>query len=207
MSYIMILDTETTGLPPRLSNAYKDKWKYKPVEDSKAWECSRLVQVAWNIYTKAGELIHKRDFLIYPDGFTIPKEASNVHGFTTEIALRDGVRLREALEQLAEDLLDTWLVVCHNMAFDYRIIAAELIRAGMSSTYTMWKNRLKHCTMLTNTLPGERWPKLCNLYERLFGHQPVADLHKADEDIRVTADIFFKLYPTGEVKEYFTDIS
>lgn len=205
MSCIMILDTETTGLPPRLSNAYKDRWKYKPVEDSKAWECARLVQVAWNLYSRSGEVVRKRDFVIYPYGFVIPKEASNVHGFTTEIAIRDGVHLRVALEALAEDLMDTSLIVCHNMAFDYRIVASELIRAGMSSTYEMWKNRPKHCTMLTNTLPGERWPKLCNLYERLFGHQPVAELHRADEDIRVTAEVFFKLYPDGAVREYYKD--
>lgn len=205
MSHIMILDTETSGLPPRLSSAYKDRWKYKPVEDSKAWECARLVQVAWNLYSKTGEVICKRDFVIYPDGFTIPKEASDVHGFTTKIAKEKGVPLRVALETLAEDILDTGLIVCHNVAFDDRIVASELIRAGMASTHTMWKNKPKHCTMLTNTLPGERWPKLCNLYERLYGHQPVAELHKADEDIRITAEVFFKLYPDGAVREYYRE--
>lgn len=205
MSYIMILDTETTGLPPRLSQAYKDRWKYKPVEDSKSWECSRLVQVAWNLYTRRGELVRKRDFLIRPDGFVIPKEASNVHGFTTEIAMRDGLPLRVALDALGEDILDTSLVVCHNMGFDDRIMASELIRANMSWVYSRWRVMPKHCTMLTNTPPGGRWPKLCDLYERLYGHQPVADLHRADEDIRVTADVFFKLYPDGCVKEFYKE--
>lgn len=192
-------------MPPRLSNAYQDRWKYKPVTDSKAWECARLVQVAWNLYSKNGAVVQKRNFVIYPDGFTIPKVAADVHGFTTEIALRDGIPLREAMETLGEDLIDTGLIVCHNMAFDDRIMASELIRANMNWVYNMWKNKPKHCTMLTNTLPGERWPKLCNLYERLFGYQPVADLHHADEDIRVTADVFFKLYPNGEVKQLYTE--
>ena len=205
MSFIMILDTETSGLPPPLSSAYKDRWKFKPVDDSKAWECARLVQVAWNLYTKNGTLVRKRDFLIYPDGFKIPKEASNVHGFTTEVARRDGVPLRTAIEALAEDLVDTCLIVCHNVGFDDKIVASELIRARSSWVYSIWKGKPKHCTMLTNTLPGERWPRLCNLYERLFGHQPVADLHKANEDIRVTADVFFKLYPDGNVREFYKE--
>lgn len=205
MSYIMILDTETSGLPPRLSPAYQDRWKYKPVHDSKSWECARLVQLAWNLYTKRGDVVCKRDFLIRPDGFTIPKAASDVHGFTTEVALRDGLPLRSALEALGEDLVDTQLIVCHNVAFDDRIVASELIRAGMSWVYQNWRSRLKHCTMLTNTLPGERWPKLSVLYERLYGHPPVAELHKADEDIRVTADVFFKLYPDGVVREFYTE--
>lgn len=205
MSYIMILDTETSGLPPPLSSAYKDRWKFKPVTDSKAWECARLVQIAWNLYTKSGEVVCKRDFVIYPDGFVIPKEASNVHGFTTEIARRDGIPLRSALEVLAEDLVDTCLIVCHNVGFDDKIVVSELIRAKMNWAYSMWKGKLKHCTMLTNTIPGQRWPKLCNLYERVFGHQPVAELHKADEDIRVTADVFFKLNPDGNVKEYYKE--
>ena len=205
MSYIMILDTETSGLPPALSNAYKDRWKYKPVTDSKAWECARLVQIAWNLYAKNGTIIKKRDFVIYPDGFRIPKEASNIHGFTMEIALQKGIPLHEAMEVLAEDLIDTELIVCHNMAFDDKIVASELIRTKFSWVYSMWKSKQKHCTMLTNTLPGQRWPKLCNLYERLYGHQPVAELHRADEDIRITAEVFFKLYPDGKVSEYFIE--
>lgn len=205
MSYIMILDTETSGLPPALSNAYKDRWKYKPVTDSKAWECARLVQIAWNLYAKNGTVIKKRDFVIYPDGFKIPKEASNIHGFTMEIALKKGIPLREAMEVLAEDLLDTSLIVCHNMAFDDKIVVSELIRAKYVWIHSMWVSKQKHCTMLTNTIPGQRWPKLCNLYERLYGHQPIAELHRADEDIRITAEVFFKLYPDGKVFEYFVE--
>lgn len=205
MSYIMILDTETSGLPPKLSNAWQDRWKYKPITDTKSWECCRLVQIAWNLYTKSGKVVRKRNMIVYPDGFTIPKEASDIHGFTTERALKEGIPLSTVLEILAEDLLDTSYVVCHNVAFDDKIVATELIRSQFNWAYSMWKNKPKHCTMLTNTIPGEKWPKLCNLYERLFGHQPVADLHRADEDIRVTAEVFFHLNPNGEVTQWFQE--
>lgn len=205
MRFIMILDTETSGLPPRLSNMWQDRWKQKPVQDTASWECCRLVQIAWNLYTKTGKVVRKRNMVVYPDGFTIPTAASDIHGFTTERALKEGIPIQTVLEILAEDLLDTEYVVCHNVAFDEKIVSSELIRHKFQWVYSLWKNKPKHCTMLTNTIPGEKWPKLCNLYERLFGHQPVADLHRADEDIRITAEVFFKLYPDGIVKEFFRE--
>lgn len=201
----MILDTETSGLPPRLSNAWQDRWKQKPVHDTKAWECCRLVQIAWNMYTRTGAVVSKRNMTVYPDGFVIPKETSDIHGFTTERALKEGVPIYNIFEILAEDLIDTDYVVCHNVAFDEKIVSSELIRYNLRWLYTQWKNKPKHCTMLTNTLPGQKWPKLCDLYERLYGHQPVADLHRADEDIRVTADVFFRLYPDGKVKDFYEE--
>lgn len=65
----LIFDTETTGLP-RNYNA--------PIKDTSNWP--RVVQLAWQLHDKYGQLIDHKDFLIRPKGFNIPIEAEGIHG-------------------------------------------------------------------------------------------------------------------------------
>jgi len=59
----LIFDTETTGLPKN--------WK-APVTDLNNWP--RLVQIAWVFTDKTGNVLNKSNYIIKPDGFTIPVE-------------------------------------------------------------------------------------------------------------------------------------
>lgn len=68
----LFFDTETTGLPKR--------WN-APVTDLENWP--RLVQLAWIMYDDRGNMLESRDVIVKPEGFTIPPEASRVHGITT----------------------------------------------------------------------------------------------------------------------------
>ena len=65
----LIYDTETTGLPKNFS---------APVSDSENWP--RLVQVAWQLHNDMGELIEVKNFIVRPEGFTIPYNAEKIHG-------------------------------------------------------------------------------------------------------------------------------
>jgi DNA polymerase-3 subunit alpha len=67
----LILDTETTGLP--------DKYD-APVSDVDNWP--RLVQLAWQLFDDKGELIGSEDYIIRPEGFTIPFSAQKIHGIS-----------------------------------------------------------------------------------------------------------------------------
>ena len=62
----LIFDTETTGLP-------KD-WN-APITDLDNWP--RVVQLAWQIHDSEGKLIEVQDYIVYPDGFDIPKKSKN----------------------------------------------------------------------------------------------------------------------------------
>jgi hypothetical protein len=62
---ILFFDTETTGLPKN--------WK-APVTDLNNWP--RLVQLAFLLYDKSGNLVSSGDYIIKPDGFSIPFESS-----------------------------------------------------------------------------------------------------------------------------------
>jgi len=82
----LFFDTETTGLPKN--------WK-APVTDLNNWP--RMIQIAWILCDQNGTRIESDDFIIQPEGFTIPSDASRVHGISTEKAIREGEDLEQVL--------------------------------------------------------------------------------------------------------------
>ncbi len=57
----LIFDTETTGLPRDYS---------APITDFDNWP--RLVQLAWQLHDHTGKLMSSGNYIVKPEGFTIP---------------------------------------------------------------------------------------------------------------------------------------
>lgn len=187
--HLLFFDTETTGLPRN----YK-----APASDLNNWP--RIVQIAWLLTDASGKEIRGAEYIIKPNGFTIPSEASKVHGITTDVALRKGVELGTVLASLCRDIDDASQLIAHNISFDEKIVGAELIRNGLPNYFEM-KPRM--CTMLASTqycaIPGNygyKWPKLQELYMKLFG-QSFEGAHSALADVRACAKCYFKLQQIG----------
>jgi DNA polymerase-3 subunit epsilon len=188
----LVFDTETNGLP-------RD-WK-APITDTDNWP--RLVQLAWAIYDQHGQLLERQSHIIRPDGFLIPEDAALIHGISHARALREGVRLAEVLDAFVLRLHEAELLVAHNIAFDAKIIGAELYRASRPQ-------RLDHkrqlCTMQASTdycrLPGRygsfKWPTLTELHTTLFD-QSFDGAHDALVDVEACARCFFELQSRGVV--------
>jgi len=181
----LFFDTETTGLP--------SNWK-APVTDLNNWP--RLVQLAYLVYDSKGNKIKEDDFIIKPEGFTIPTEVSQIHGITTEIALREGKSLSEVLNQFHLLICQAEFLVAHNMNFDEKIVGAEFLRLGMQNSIPAKK---KICTMESSTNfcaingpYGYKWPKLSELHYKLF-KTSFEEAHNAMIDIRVTSKCFWEL--------------
>jgi DNA polymerase III epsilon subunit-like protein len=94
-------------------------------------------------------------------------------------------------------------IVAHNLAFDEKIIGAELLRAGLVDN-TQSKNKI--CTMLATVnycqIPGKygfKWPKLSELYTKLFNNE-FSNAHNAMADITATAACFWELKKIGLIK-------
>lgn len=187
--YYLIVDTETAGLPAN--------WK-APVSDSANWP--RMVQLAWSMYDPQGRLVESHSHIIRPEGFTIPAGAAAVHGITTERALREGISLAVALEAFVACLNRAKLIVAHNIAFDAKIIGAELFRLN-SPAQLHTKPQL--CTMEASTryckLPsryGYKWPTLTELHGILFA-TGFDGAHDALNDVNACAKCFFELKERG----------
>ena len=186
----LFFDTETAGLPHNYN---------APIKDSDNWP--RLVQLAWLLVDEDGIELKRKSAIIYPEGFNIPDEASEVHGITTERAKREGWPLRLVLEEFMKDLESAEKIVGHNVDFDLHIVCAELYRLGLdydslfkkSSICTM-KNSMNFCAIPNpnSYYGGYKWPTLQELYLKLFNRN-FDDAHDALSDILATKECYFEL--------------
>ena len=184
----LIFDTETTGLPK--------KWN-APLTDSENWP--RCIQIAWQIHDAAGAVISHEDYLIQPDGYTIPFDSEQIHGISTALAEAQGVPLDEVLEKFHKALDEVDYVVGHNVSFDRNIMGAEYLRSGLEDVLEN-KAVIDTCTEETAQLcqlPGGRGgkfklPTLSELYRFLF-QESFMEAHNATADVEATSRAFLEL--------------
>jgi len=181
----LFFDTETTGIPKN----YK-----APVSDLKNWP--RLVQIAWLVADQAGNEMTSAEHIVRPNGYTIPPAASKIHGITTERALQDGLDITAILDPMVKDIDAASVLIAHNIAFDEKILGAELLRAGYPNHV---EARPRKCTMQSATdycriagPYGYKWPTLQELYRKLF-REEFTGAHRALTDVRACAKCYFEL--------------
>lgn len=190
----LFFDTETTGLPK--------SWK-APVTDLDNWP--RLVQIGWQLYDSKQNLLESVEYIIRPDGFTIPKAASDVHGISTERALAEGDELSEVLNKFRGSMLKADYLIAHNINFDEMIVGAEFIRM---KTERLPKKLPRICTMKSainfcaipsrNGYSDYKFPNLTELHKKLF-QKGFDDAHTALADVEACANCFFELKQMGVI--------
>jgi len=178
---------------------YQKNWK-APVTDLNNWP--RLVQLAYLYYDNNGNKISGGDFIVKPEGFTIPAEASRVHGISTKRALREGESITSVLQHFNSLIGQASYLVAHNISFDEKIVGSEFLRNGMQNSI-LSKNKI--CTMERTTRfcaingpYGYKWPKLSELHYKLFG-TGFEEAHDASVDVTVTAKCFWELKRLGKI--------
>ncbi len=185
----LFFDTETTGLPRN--------WK-APVTDLNNWP--RMIQIAWILCDMNGNRIEADDYIIKPENFKIPKDASRVHEITTERAISEGEDLENVLNIFNALIERSDFIVAHNISFDEKILGAELLRKKIQSNFNI---KRKLCTMKSSTdycrlsgPYGYKWPKLSELHIKLFG-KDFEEAHDASVDINATERCFWELRRIG----------
>ena len=135
----LIFDTETTGLPRDKNmpaHLRKENWP-------------DLVSIAWKVY-EAGTLIRLHSFLIKPEGWTIPPEATKIHGISQEKAETSGVTLKVAMEAFCRDISTSGKIIAHNLAFDKQVVLNSLYWR-LSLTSVVWSPLADICTGILST--------------------------------------------------------
>jgi len=154
----LIIDTETTGLPEKYN---------APITDVENWP--RLVQLAWQLHNKKGELVESKNYVIRPENFTIPYSAEKVHGISTEKALKIGEELNFVLQEFAESINRSEFIIGHNIEFDKNIIGAEYVRTNIPNKLF---DKVSICTKEESTgfcaIPDNRGDK----YTTVIQEQP-----------------------------------
>jgi len=183
----LIFDTETTGLP--------QNWK-APLTDFDNWP--RLVQLAWQVHDVEGKLVDVQNYIVKPEGFDIPYNASKIHGISTERATKEGLALSEVLEIFIQELKKAQFVVGHNISFDNNIVGCEFLRKNMPNLLqSIPAIDTKNDATDFCKIPGGRggrfkWPSLTELHEKLFS-STFSQAHNASADVEATARCFLEL--------------
>lgn len=184
-SQYLFFDTETTGLP----QAYQ-----APAWQVENWP--RMIQLAWVTTDASGQELDAQEFIVKPDGFRVPWRSAWVHHITTRRALRDGIPLDQVLDAFVAAVEQADVLIAHNMAFDEKIVGAELIRQGRPDCVALKPRR---CTMKWSRHEcgligpnGYKYPSLQELHKHLFRRR-FRDAHHALTDVRACARCYFEL--------------
>ncbi len=191
----LFFDCETTGLP---------RVRYFSPEVVDDWP--HIVQIAWATYDPKGLPEESRCYIVRPEGFLIPADATKIHGITHAHARRVGRDLAEVLDEFLEATGEPGTtLVAHNVDYDRGVLGAELVRTKKPLGFLELPGI---CTMKTTTelcaLPrpggyGFKWPTLEELHCYCFGHS-YEGAHDAAKDLDACARSFFKLLEAGHYR-------
>lgn len=192
----LIFDTETTGLPDNYS---------APLTDFDNWP--RCVQLAWQVHDETGKLISKGNYIVKPDGFTIPFNSEKIHGISTERAEKEGIPLSDVMDAFDKDIEKSTFIIGHNLEFDLNIMGSEYLRLDRENPLT---EKISIDTKDESTeycaIPGGRgrykWPTLSELHDKLF-EIGFEEAHNAAADVDATARAFLELVRIGVIQPTF----
>ncbi|MGI4874105.1 MAG: 3'-5' exonuclease [Janthinobacterium lividum] len=188
-AFLLFVDTETSGLPT--------DWR-RPYAEPGAWP--HVAQIAWLVYTAAGELVRTENHYIRPSDYDLTPASMQVHGLTLAFLHEHGKGRREVMQLLHDDLLKYKpLVVGHFIELDYHMMGVSFHRAGLSNPLPGLPT---FCTMrLTERFwqpMRQQYLRLADLYQRQFGRAMLRQ-HDALADAEATAQCFFELERTGDI--------
>lgn len=188
---LLLLDTETTGLPRK---------KVSALTQAENWP--HIVSISWIVMeSDTNKILEKKTYVIKPNGWIIPQESINIHGITQDFAEKYGADLDDIMKGFLE--IDYDMMIAHNLAFDENVILNAIRWDVGRSDFTGFK-KLKGCTMnlskeicrlpslSTSMSPfkrGYKSPKLKELYEFIYKKKPdESQLHGSAYDTEILMD-------------------
>jgi len=141
--------------------------------------------------------------MIQSAGRPMPKAAQEIHGIPTTLA-DEGIPARTALSLFMTYVEKADLLICHNYAFDCRMVQQDLRYCGYELAAQQLLTRPSLCTMKTTTdfcglrnkANRPKWPKLEELHTKLFGSS-FDGAHNAMADVQATIRCYDELRRLG----------
>ena len=110
-------------------------------------EQPHIVQLAASLVDlDTKDTVQSINVIVKPEGWIIPKEASDVHGITTEHALDVGIPESKVVS-LFYSMWQGRLRVGHNEQFDARIMRIALKRFTFEDQWNAWADGKAECTL------------------------------------------------------------
>lgn len=176
---ILFFDVETSGLPPKGAE-WETNFNLFP----------NIVSIAW----LHGDI--EKHFIVKPEGWVIPEEATAIHGITTEYALQHGVPIADVMIEFCDDAIKAPLICAHNIYFDSSMIKANILKFLGKQFYEefrveqgLHKGKRIDTMMKTIKFVGAlypnggkgKFPKLEELFDKIFPGVKF-DAHNALQD-------------------------
>lgn len=164
MKYL-VFDTETTDL---LANGLM------PMEKQ-----PHIIEFYGALISEDGTILQELDTLINP-GIKISELVTKITTITNDM-VRDAPRFGNIVQKIIAMMQQADVIVAHNLAFDWAVVAIELKRLGFDIANAAKPNARKLCTVeATEYMKGFRL-SLTALHTELFG-EGFADAHRAKSD-------------------------
>lgn len=206
----VFFDTETTELL---------NWKNPEINTP------RMVQLGLIVTDDVGNVRRTIGVIFKSEGYEIPREVSEIHGITDEVANTYGIaRNTNLFWQLSDIFHNANEIIAHNYSFDKIILNGEMIKAGMgclddSKSFCTKEASVEVCKIpftsssqygpKWNNKQKYKWPKLSEVYKFLF-NEDIKGAHDALTDVRATMRVYFELKArreAGDGRLQITDLS
>ena len=208
---ILYFDTETTGLP----NA---KFPLNAPEQPRMTQLGFILEVNGHDALVVDTMIQPEDdWQIHADtGTVMSAKAQELTGITQEMLEKDGIPVADAIEMFIIAAENADLLVCHNNAFDNKLVSIQYSRLRPEMPpRSILCGKPSLCTMKTATpickirkkdgKVGYKWPKLEEAMMFFYGEE-LEGAHSAIVDIKATRRVFHTLVNMGAFDEQVTDL-
>lgn len=207
----LFFDVETTGLIPKGVIISKGDISLELLP-----YILQVSFVVWNMDTNTIDTKYNT-YINIPSKIHILPEIEKLTGITRE-KCHHGVVITEALDKLYEAYIRCNTIVAHNIEFDSNMMRIELARNTgrktrhlgdlLNTGYEKSTNKLRYCTMVQSVelcnitvqtidkrgqpYQYKKFPKLAELYEKLFGIVP-ENLHDSMVDTIACLKCYMKM--------------
>lgn len=202
---VLYFDTETTGLP---QNKYPPNHEQQP----HITQLGFMLEIDGVDAITVDTFIKPKNWRKHPcSGNGISQKSTELTGITIDMCEQKGIPIEDAVELFIIAAEQADAIVCHNTAFDAKIMGMEYTRlrpdAGPRSVL---QDLPLLCTMKASTdicqikkkdgRRGFKWPKLEELVDFLF-KEKLEGAHSAIVDIIATRRCFHELIEMGAFDE------
>ena len=198
---ILVVDTETTGLPKKRNTSIyeSNNWPY-------------IVQLSYILFDINNYIIEEicDNIVKIPDNIFMPQFIINIHKISNEISHNEGKNVKIVLNKFKKCCLRADCIVGHNIVFDKNIILAEAFRNKIRNIFP--RNKSFYCTMKKsinicklpkmNIVNQYKFPKLIELFKFYFPEEiDPENLHNSMIDVLITLRCYGMLEYNIDVNE------
>ena len=182
------LDIETSGLVPKGATYEADYIKFP-----------RILSMAWKIDDNPHV-----EFILNQEDRIVPAEATKINGITQEMCDKSIYKFGDVIQEFIKQASGSDYVIGHNIYFDTSIIKANIL--------LLWQSDQTNFQLITEILHKDKridtmragiplvgkWPKLTELYKKLFREE--FEAHSAGADCEATYRCYLKLNELNLIK-------